>query len=81
MAEGQTVLGVSTSPGALVRVFAGDNGRNTDDTDAHSIALVGLNSTRPASGSTDETTGTLRLLSNRRNKVVALRTGRVPYPP
>ena len=33
---------VSTRRAALVRVFAGGNGRKNDDTDAHSIALVGL---------------------------------------
>ena len=36
VAEGETVLDVSTRRAALVRVYAGGNGRKTDDTDAES---------------------------------------------
>ena len=60
VAEGETVLDVSTRRAALVRVFAGGNGRKTDDTDAHSIALVGLNSTDLPRVRPDEVTVTLR---------------------
>ena len=42
VAAGERVVDVSTRRAALVRVFAGGNGRKNDDTDAHSIALVGL---------------------------------------
>ncbi len=74
VAEGETVLDVSTRRAALVRVFAGGNGRKTDDTDAHSIALVGLNSTDLPIVRPDEVSVTLRLLSNRRKELVGLRT-------
>jgi transposase len=42
VAVGERVVDVSTRRAALVRVFAGGNGRKNDDVDAHSIALVGL---------------------------------------
>ena len=74
VAEGETVFDVSTRRAALVRVFAGGNGRKTDDTDAESIAMVGLNSTDLPQVRADEMTVTLRLLSNRRNELVGLRT-------
>jgi transposase len=74
VAEGETVLDVSTRRAALVRVFGGGNGRKTDDTDALSIALVGLHSSDLPKVRADEVTVTLRLLSNRRNELVGLRT-------
>ncbi len=43
--EGETVFDVSTRRAALVRVYAGGNGRKTDDTDAESIALSGYGPT------------------------------------
>lgn len=52
VAEGETVLDVSTRRAALVRVFAGGNGRKTDDTDAHSIAPGGPQQHRLAPGPT-----------------------------
>ena len=42
VAGGETVLDVSTRKSSLVRAFATNSGRKTDDTDAYSIALVGL---------------------------------------
>lgn len=74
VAEGERVLDVSTRRAALVRVYAGGNGRKNDDTDAHSIALVGLNSTDLPEVRPDDLTVTLRLLSNRRTELVRLRT-------
>jgi transposase len=74
VAEGETVLDVSTRRAALVRVFAGGNGRKTDDTDAHSIALAALHGTDLPQVRPDAMTVTLRLLSNRRSELVALRT-------
>ena len=75
VAEGERVLDVSTRRAALVRVYGGGNGRKNDDTDAKSIALAALHSpdelpeVKP-----DEVIETLRLLSNRRDELVALRT-------
>src|SRR4051794_37153373 len=74
VAEGETVLDVSTRRAALVRVFAGGNGRKTDDTDAESIALVGLHTPDLPQVRPDELTVKLRLLSNRRSELVSLRT-------
>ena len=73
VAEGETVFDVSTRRAALVRVFGGGNGRKTDDTDAESIALVGLHTPDLPQVRPDELTVKLRLLSNRREELVALR--------
>jgi hypothetical protein len=74
VAEGETVLDVSTRRAALVRVYAGGNGRKTDDTDAYSIALAALHGTDLPEVRPDAMAVTLRLLSNRRAELVALRT-------
>jgi len=74
VAEGETVYDVSTRRAALVRVYAGGNGRKSDDTDAESIAMVGLRSTDLVSVRRDDLTERLRLLSNRRAELVAQRT-------
>ena len=74
VAEGETVFDVSTRRAALVRVFAGGNGRKTDDIDAETIALVGLRTPDLPQVRPDELTVKLRLLSNRRGELVALRT-------
>lgn len=74
VAEGERVLDVSTRRAALVRVYAGGNGRKTDDTDAHSIAMVGLKTPGVPEVQPDDRTVTLRLLSNRRVELVGLRT-------
>jgi hypothetical protein len=50
------------------------NGRKTDDTDAYSIALVGLRSTDLPVVVRDQQTELLRLLSHRRRELVGLRT-------
>src|SRR6185312_11593871 len=68
------VLDVSTRRAALVRVYAGGNGRKNDDTDAESIARVGLNSTDLPEVHADDTTVVLRVLSHRRKELVSART-------
>jgi transposase len=75
VAEHETVLDVSTRRSALVRVYAGGNGRKTDDTDAHSIAMVGLQTPDLPVVRPDDRTVTLRLLANR-----APRAGRSAHP-
>lgn len=74
VAQGERVLDVSTRRAALVRVYAGGNGRKNDDTDAHSIAMVGLRTPDLPEVRPDDRTVTLRLLSNRRVELVGLRT-------
>jgi transposase len=74
VAEGERVLDVSTRRAALVRVYGGGNGRKNDDTDAKSIALAALHSPDLPEVRPDEVVETLRLLSNRRDELVGLRT-------
>jgi transposase len=74
VAGGETVLDVSTRKSSLVRALATNSGRKTDDTDAYSIALVGLRSTDLPMVVRDEQAELLRLLSGRRRELVGLRT-------
>jgi transposase len=74
VAAGERVLDVPTRRTALVRVFAGGNGRKSDATDATSIALVGLRLPRLAEVVVDERAATLRLLAHRREELVSTRT-------
>lgn len=74
VAGGETVLDVSTRKSSLVRALASNSGRKTDDTDAYSIALVGLRSTDLPVVVRDERAEVLRLLSQRRRELVGLRT-------
>ena len=51
LADGEQVVDVPPKLSARARVFATGQGRKTDATDAHSVALVGARSTRcPARG-------------------------------
>ena len=74
VAAGETVLDVSTRRASLVRVFAGGNGRKNDDVDAEAVALVGLRTPGLPEVGRDDRTVALRLLSNRRAELVAMRT-------
>lgn len=74
LAEGERVLDISTRRAALVRVYAGGNGRKNDDTDAESIARVGLNSKDLPEVRPDDATVVLRVLSHRRKELVSART-------
>jgi transposase len=74
VAAGETVLDVSTRRAALVRVFAEGNGRKNDDVDAYSIALVALHTPDLPQVQRDDRTVALRLLSQRRQELVDLRT-------
>jgi transposase len=74
VAAGEHVRDVSTRRAALVRVFAGGNGRKNDDVDAHSIALVGLHAPDLPEVHADDRRVALRLVSNRRKELIGLRT-------
>jgi transposase len=74
VAGGETVLDVSTRKSSLVRALATNSGRKTDDTDAYSIALVGLRTEDLPVVVRDERTEVARLLSGRRRELVGLRT-------
>jgi transposase len=74
VAVGERVVDVSTRRAALVRVFAGGNGRKNDDVDAHSIALVALHTPDLPEVRADDRRVALRLVSNRRKELIDLRT-------
>jgi transposase len=74
VASRERVVDVSTRRSSLVRVFAGGNGRKNDDTDALSIALVGLRSDDLPVVRPDDRATTLRLLAHRRAELVSTRT-------
>ena len=69
LAAGERVVDVPPKLSAKVRVFATGQGRKTDATDAHSIALVGVRMAglRPVVADADLTV--LRLLADRRRQI------------
>jgi transposase len=74
LAAGERVVDVSTRRAALVRVYAGGNGRKNDDTDAYSIAMVALHTPDLPEVTADSRAQALRLVSQRRKEMVGLRT-------
>ncbi len=71
---GERVVDVSTRRAALVRVFAGGNGRKNDDTDAHAIAMVAVHTPELPEVGADDRSVALRLVSHRRKELVGMRT-------
>jgi transposase len=69
LAEGELVVDVPAKLSARVRVFATGQGRKTDATDAHSIALVGVRVRGLRSVVDDEQLELLRLLVDRRRRI------------
>ncbi len=69
LADGEQVVDVPPKLSARVRVFATGQGRKTDATDAHSVALVGtrMSGLRPVVA--DEQLAVLRLLVDRRRSL------------
>jgi transposase len=66
---GETVVDVPAKLSARMRVYATGQGRKTDDTDAHSIALVGVRMGGLREVVNDETLEVLRLLVDRRRRI------------
>jgi transposase len=66
LADGETVVGVPPKLSARARVFATGQGRKTDATDAHSIALVGTRMAGLRPVVNDEQLSVLRILVDRR---------------
>jgi transposase len=64
--DGQTVVDVPPKLSARMRVFATGQGRKTDATDAHSVALVGTRRTGLRPVVDDEQLAVLRVLVDRR---------------
>jgi len=73
VAKGETVFDVPSKKSSLVRAFSATSGRKSDDVDAYSVALASLHSDL-LRVRVDERAETLRLLSNRRDELVGLRT-------
>jgi transposase len=74
VADGEPVVDVPAKLSARARVFSTGQGRKTDATDAHSIAVVALRTPRLARVRTDDETVALRLLADRRDELGAART-------
>jgi transposase len=72
--DGELVLDVPAKLAARVRVYSQGHGRKTDADDAVSIGLAALNSSGVAAVRADDTMVSLRLLSDRRDELGALRT-------
>jgi len=66
---GEQVVDVPAKLSARMRVYATGQGRKTDDTDAHSIALVGVRMTGLREVVSDQALAVLRLLVDRRRRI------------
>ena len=77
LAEGQAVIDVPPKLSARARVFSTGQGRKTDATDAHSVALVGtrMSGLRPVVA--DDQLAVLRMLADRRRSLGAEHTRKV----
>ena len=69
LAVGEQVVDVPAKLSARIRMFATGQGRKTDDTDAHSIALVGVRISGLQPVVADEQLEMLRLLVDRRRRI------------
>lgn len=73
VARSECVFDVPSKKSSLVRAFSATSGRKNDDVDAYSVALASLHS-ELLEVRLDERSETLRLLANRRDELVGLRT-------
>ena len=69
VADGEPVVDVPAKLSARMRMFATGQGRKTDDTDAHSIALVGVRISGLQPVVSDDQLEMLRLLVDRRRRI------------
>jgi transposase len=67
--RGESVVDVPAKLSARMRVYATGQGRKTDDTDAHSVALVGVRMAGLREVACDQTLEVLRLLADRRRRI------------
>lgn len=74
VADGETVLDVPAKLSARARVFSTGQGRKTDATDGHSVAVVGLRSPGLTHVRIDDHLVALRLLVDRRDELGIART-------
>jgi hypothetical protein len=71
VADGEPVVDVPAKLSARARVFSTGQGRKTDATDAHSVAVVALRTPGLHAVQTDDATVALRLLADRRDELGA----------
>ena len=74
VADGETVLDVPAKVSARARVFSTGQGRKTDATDAHSIAVVAVRTRGLVEVAADGELVALRLLADRRDELARART-------
>ena len=74
VADGEPVVDVPAKLSARARVFSTGQGRKTDATDAHSIAVVAMRTPTLQPVVVDGPTQVLRLLSDRRDELAHART-------
>ena len=74
VADGEPVLDVPAKLSARARVFSTGQGRKTDATDAHSVAVVALRTPDLRAVRVDDATVALRLRVDRRDELGAART-------
>ncbi len=74
VADGEAVVDVPAKLSARVRVFSTGQGRKTDATDAHSVAVAGLRTPGLRLVAADDTAVALRLLVDRRDELGVART-------
>jgi transposase len=77
VADGEPVVDVPAKLSARARVFSTGQGRKTDATDAHSVAVVALRTPTLRQVTVDDTLVALRLLVDRRDELGAARTDTV----
>lgn len=77
VAEGEVVLDVPARLSARVRALGGGSGRKTDDSDAFAVAVAGLRAHDLQPVRPDDFIEILRMLSTRRDEVVAGRIATV----
>src|ERR1700712_828115 len=74
VADGEPVVDVPAKLSARARVFSTGQGRKTDATDAHSVAVVALRTPHLRAVQSDDATAALRLLADRRDELGTART-------
>ena len=77
VADGEPVVDVPAKLSARVRVFSTGQGRKTDATDAHSVAVAALRTSGLRVVQVDDASVALRLLVDRRDELGAARTDTV----
>jgi len=74
VSDGESVVDVPAKLAARARVFDTGNGRKTDATDAHSVAVVALRTKDLVAVRVDDDVALLRLLSDRHDELSLART-------